>query len=144
MSRRKDLSVALLGVVVALIIWITILSRETLIGTPFSYRPFHSLPSLIKELQRRRAGNSLGNVILFMPVGVLLPEVTGWNKVWKTVVMGVGFSLFIEIIQLITSRGCFDFDDMILNGLGTLIGFGLFRVVELVTKHHLNSGDIQK
>ena len=80
-----------------------------------------------------------------MPVGVLLPVVTGWNKIWKTVVMGVGFSLFIEIMQFITSRGCFDLDDMILNGLGTIIGFGIYRSAKkLFTKKNLNTVAIQK
>ena len=139
MSKRKDISTILLGVTVALIIWITILHREKLIEAPILFCPFHSLPSLLKEIQRGRAGNSLGNIFLFMPVGVLLPAVTGWKKMWKTVVMGIGFSLLIEVIQFITSKGCFDLDDIILNGLGTVIGFGIYRVVgKLFTKNDLS------
>ena len=108
--------------------------------TPLSYRPFHSLPSIFKELQRGRIGNSLGNVILFIPVGVLLPVVSGWKKIWKNLVMGVGFSLMIEVIQLITSRGCFDLDDVLLNGLGTVVGFGICLVVgKLFTKNDLGT-----
>lgn len=78
-----------------------------------------------------------------MPVGFLVPAVTGWKKMWKTVVAGISFSIFIEIIQLITSRGCFDFDDVLLNGLGTVIGFGLYSVVrKLFTKNDLNATGI--
>lgn len=141
MSKRKDISTVLLGVAVALILWITILSRENLIGTPITFRPFHALVSFLKEIQRGRIGaNFLGNIILFVPVGVLLPSITGWKKMWKTVAAGIGFSLFIEIIQPITSRGCFDFDDVLLNGLGTVIGFGIFQVAKrLFTKNDLNA-----
>lgn len=140
MSKRKEISTALLGVTVALILWITILSREKLIGMPITYHPFHSLLSFLKELQRGRIGNSFGNIILFMPIGVLLPVVTGWKKMWKTVVAGISFSLFIEIIQLITSRGCFDFDDVLLNGMGTAIGFGIFQAAKrLFTRNDLNA-----
>lgn len=141
MSKRKDISTALLGVTVALILWITILSREKLIGTPISYHPFHALISFLKEIQRGRISvNFLGNIILFMPMGVLLPAVTGWKKMWKTVAAGISFSLFIEIIQLITSRGCFDFDDVLLNCLGTVIGFGIFQAAKrLFTKNDLNA-----
>lgn len=143
MSKRKDISAILLGVAAALILWITILSRETLIGTPKLYHLFHSIPSFLKEIQRGRIGNSCGNIILFMPVGFLVPAVTGWKKMWKTVVAGISFSIFIEIIQLITSRGCFDFDDVLLNGLGTVIGFGLYSVVrKLFTKNDLNATGI--
>ena len=143
MSKRKDISTVLLGIVVALIIWITILSRENLMGTPITYRPFHSLSSFLKELQRGRIGNSFGNIILFIPVGALLPAVTGWKKMWKTVVAGISFSLFIEIIQLITSRGCFDIDDVLLNSLGTVMGLGLYCVAQkLFTKNDLNATGI--
>lgn len=144
MSKRKDTSTVLLGVAVALILWITILSREKLIGTPISYHPFHALVSCLKEVQRGRIGaNFLGNIIFFMPVGVLFPVVTGWKKMWKTMVVGISFSLFIEIIQLTTSRGCFDLDDVLLNGLGTVIGFGLYSAAwKLFTKNDLNATDI--
>lgn len=135
------LSYVLLGVVVALILWITILSREILIGTPITYRPFHALVSFLKEIQKGRIGaNFLGNIVLFIPVGALLPMVTEWKKIWKTMVAGIGFSLFIETIQLITSRGCFDLDDVILNGLGTVTGLGLYCAIQkLFTKNDLNA-----
>ncbi len=122
MNKRKDISTALLGVVVALILWITILSREKLTGTPNSNYPFHALVSFMKEIQRGKIGaNFLGNIILFLPVGVLVPVVTGWRKMWKTAVSGLGFSLLIEIIQLLSRRGVFDPDDILLNCLGCII-----------------------
>lgn len=143
MTKRKDIATVLLGVVVALTLWITILSRETLIGTPKIYQFLHSLPSFLKEIQRGRIGNSFGNIILFVPFGVLFPAVTDWKKMWRTVVAGVGFSLIIETIQLITSRGCFDFDDVLLNGLGCIIGYGIHRTAQkLFTKNDLNASDI--
>ena len=143
MNKRKDIATALLGVTVALILWITILNRETLIGTPKIYHLFHSIPSFLKEIQRGRIGNSFGNIILFVPIGVLFPAVTDWKKMWRTVVAGVGFSLIIETIQLITSRGCFDFDDVVLNGLGCVIGYGIYRAAwKLITKNDLNTSGI--
>lgn len=144
MSKRKDISTVLLGVAAALILWITILSREKLIGTPISYHPFHALASFLKEIQKGRIGmNFLGNIVLFIPVGVLVPVATDWKKMWKTVVAGISFSLFIEIIQLTTSRGCFDLDDVLLNGLGTVIGFGLYSAAwKLFTKNDLNASGI--
>ena len=141
MSKKKDLATALLGVAVALVLWVTILSREKLTGTPITYHPFHALVSFLKEIQEGRIGaNFLGNIVLFMPIGLLVPVVIGWKKMWKTVVAGLSFSLFIEIIQLITSRGCFDFDDVLLNGLGTVIGYGIFQIVKkLFTKNDLSA-----
>ena len=141
MSKRKDILTALLGAAVALILWITILSREKLIGTPISYYPFHALISFLKEIQRGKIGaNFLGNIAIFIPMGFLLPCVTDWKKTWRTVAAGVVFSFIIETIQLITSRGCFDFDDVILNGLGCIIGYGVYRAARKVfTKNDLNA-----
>lgn len=59
---------------------------------------------------------------------------------WNTVAAGIEFSLLIETIQLITSRGCFDFDDVILNGLGCIIGYGIYIATQkLITKNDLNA-----
>ena len=41
-------------------------------------------------------------------------------------------SLTIELLQLVTERGYFDYDDIVLNCIGTLIGYGLLRAVEKV------------
>ena len=144
MSKRKDLSTALFEIAVAVILWFTILSRETLGGTPIFYRPFHALNSFLKEIQRGRISmNFLGNIILFVPIGVLVPAVTDWKKMWRIVAAGVWFSLIVETIQLITSRGCFDFDDIILNGLGCIIGYGIYRAARKVfTKNDLNTAGI--
>ena len=126
MSRRKDIFTAIFGAIVALILWITIFSREKSLGTPITYRLFHSLPSFFNEIQKGRIGNSLGNMLLFIPVGLLVPEIADCRKLWKTAGLGSVFSFFIETIQLLTSRGCFDPDDLILNTMGTAIGYGLY------------------
>jgi len=35
----------------------------------------------------------------------------------------------IEVIQLVTRRGSFDIDDIVLNMLGALIGFGIWKTI---------------
>lgn len=135
MSKKKDIAAALLGIVTALILWLTLLSREKLIGTPIVYTPFHELVSVWNSIRRGGlTGNFLGNILIFVPVGMLLPVVIGRQKWYWTVGVGVCFSLFIEIIQLLTARGCFDPDDILLNTIGTAFGYGLWKVGEKLTK----------
>ena len=55
------------------------------------------------------------NIILFIPVGLLAPR-------WKTVGLAAGYSLLIELAQLISCRRLFEFDDVIHNALGTAAG----------------------
>lgn len=74
------------------------------------------------------------NVLLFVPFGFLLPFI--WphiNKLKYTVLSGFSFSLLIEISQLFNNRRT-DVDDLLMNTLGTLIGYLLFRVFINITK----------
>ncbi|MFR2840732.1 MAG: VanZ family protein [Zhenhengia sp.] len=74
------------------------------------------------------------NIIMFMPLGFLLP------LIWKSfrngvgvLVTGVGFSLAIEIAQLFNRR-LTDVDDLIMNTMGTLIGFIIWKVFTKIFK----------
>ena len=66
---------------------------------------------------------NLLNFLLLFPFGFLLPFVfyrkISWNK---ALLMGLAFSFFIETSQLILHRGLFEWDDMIHNSLGAMIG----------------------
>lgn len=127
MSRKRDISASLLGICVALILWITILSREVQLVGRFFYPPFHTIATIWRDIWRvGLRSNFLGNIVLFVPIGILLPIAVEKHKWYWTDGIGFSFSCFIEIIQLVSSRGCFDPDDVILNTLGTAIGYGLY------------------
>ena len=66
------------------------------------------------------------NVLLFMPLGFLLPLIWGkYRMVSHTLLAGFLFTLFIELGQLFNHR-LTDIDDILMNMLGTAIGFGLW------------------
>lgn len=73
--------------------------------------------------------NVLGNVILFMPLGFLLPIVgETFRKVKNVLLVSCVISLLIELLQLLemyTNLGfrMTDIDDFILNVSGGLLGF---------------------
>jgi glycopeptide antibiotics resistance protein len=71
--------------------------------------------------------NTLGNVIIFIPFGFLLPLLFKQiNNVKMASKIFIKFILLIESLQLLTFTGVFDIDDIILNMLGALIGYGSF------------------
>ena len=73
--------------------------------------------------------NLAGNIIGFVPFGALLPIfIRSVRNAWKVTLLSLEISAIIEVSQLIFRVGCFDVDDMILNTLGGLLGFGLFWV----------------
>ena len=63
------------------------------------------------------------NMILLLPAGMLLPFVFDKKIKWyKAFVVGFIFSAFIEVCQLVLCRGLFEWDDMIHNALGAMVG----------------------
>lgn len=66
------------------------------------------------------------NIGVFIPFGVLLPlRFPCLRRVSLTAACSCGFSLLIELLQLIFRRGVCDIDDLICNTLGGLIGSAL-------------------
>jgi len=72
--------------------------------------------------------NLVGNFILFLPMGIYLPFfMKRINKVSIFSITMITLLFIIEAIQLVTKRGSFDIDDFILNILGALIGYGIWK-----------------
>ena len=68
----------------------------------------------------------LGNIIMFLPFG-FFPALLWRGYTWKrALVTGLCVTGFIECWQLIVGRA-FDIDDLMLNTLGTLCGFWLWK-----------------
>lgn len=70
------------------------------------------------------------NVAVFIPWGFLFPFLFHRMKNLRWNVLGAAMmSLVIEILQLIFKCGLFEFDDLFHNTLGTLIGYGIWKVL---------------
>ena len=70
-----------------------------------------------------------GNVLLFVPLGVLLPVLFGkllrpWPLLWRAAVI----SAAIELVQIPTQVRATDVDDVIWNVVGALVGLLLLRL----------------
>lgn len=79
--------------------------------------------------------NLIGNTTMFIPIGIVWPIV--FNKLnthGKVIGAGIGFSLCIEILQLPFFDRVSDIDDLILNSLGYLTGYGLYLAVTGIAK----------
>ena len=67
--------------------------------------------------------NTVLNIILFMPLGFLVPAIWKRYRSVKTMVfMGFALSVCIEILQIFTFR-LTDIDDLIANTAGTVLGY---------------------
>jgi glycopeptide antibiotics resistance protein len=74
--------------------------------------------------------NLAGNVAAFLPMGIFLPYfIKRLNRLKSFTITMTVMILSVEIIQLVTRRGSLDIDDFILNMIGALIGFGLWKAM---------------
>ena len=79
--------------------------------------------------------NLFGNVIAFVPFGFMMPILKMKYRYSKRVIgMTFFLSLTVECIQLLTRVGSFDVDDLILNTLGGVLGFGMFHVMNWIRR----------
>lgn len=68
------------------------------------------------------------NVFLFIPLGFLLPFSIR-SQFIVTTLIGCALSINIEIVQYYLSIGLCEFDDVFNNTIGTMIGYGYFRLI---------------
>ena len=89
-----------------------------------------SFPSLVRQALSGGSWQVLGNVLLYVPLGLLLPLVWRQGSWWRVTGLGLALSLVTEVVQPAVGRS-FDVDDLIANTLGVLVGWGLFALVRL-------------
>jgi glycopeptide antibiotics resistance protein len=94
-------------------------------GHPANFIPFTTIvPYLFGHKGLIIAGiNLVGNIILLVPVGFLVPFVYR-SVTWRTsLAIATVTGLLIEVLQVALHVGIFDIDDVILNAFGLMIGY---------------------
>ncbi len=89
---------------------------------------FYIIEGTDRYMIRHSVINLLGNIALFMPYGFCVPRLfERFRRFGMFVLLSLGILLSAETIQVLTLRGSFDIDDIILNMLGAVIGFSLSK-----------------
>lgn len=137
MLRNNPINILLLGSIL-FIIYLTIFP-ESLLGTGITpgginFIPFHTIGDLLfHQSFRDFIINNIGNIILFVPFGCVLPfKFSNINSLQKGCLIGMSLSIIIEFVQLFMPNRWTDVDDVILNTLGTGIGYCLFKLLSKV------------
>lgn len=81
--------------------------------------------------------NVIGNIALFVPFGYFVSDYLKAKKIHHILIISIIISLTAELIQFKIGRA-FDVDDIILNVLGSIIGFMCFISIRAI-KNHLPS-----
>lgn len=96
--------------------------------------------SLFKEIFRYELGsrlfikNILGNIILFIPFGLFVSYLMKTRKMFPTIYITIITSGVIEYTQLKIGR-TFDIDDILLNLIGSIIGYLIYLFFNLFESH---------
>ena len=79
--------------------------------------------------------NARGNLLLFIPLGILLPLIWRRLRFWKGLQIAIAVSCSIELLQYVSrtwgSYRTADVNDFILNVLGAGLGLGLVTLLRL-------------
>ena len=123
----------LLGLIfiIYLLMFFQIVTYQDVISYGNNFIPF-------KELTRYSFGSSLfyknivGNILLFMPYGFFASYYLKLEKKKSAFLLIFVVSLSIECVQLCIGR-CFDVDDILLNLVGGMLGYYIFKILNNVT-----------
>jgi len=142
MEHKRNIHL-LFGAYCLLMLWLLFGREEAPAGLPYSQQllmrlnviPFRTLGRLLRLLTdtdrpwliRFSVINLLGNVVLFIPLGIFLPKL--WKKLRSfpgVLLATAGIITAVEIAQMLTLLGRCDVDDLILNITGAAIGYGIY------------------
>ena len=143
---RRKLNTALFWLYCAVMLWLLFDREGGLDGTPYwdqvrthlSLDPFRTislyaglLDSPRHVLVRLAVINLGGNVILFIPLGFLLPRAfPRLGKFWKVFLTAALAITLVELAQLLSLLGICDIDDLILNLTGATLGYGIHKLIK--------------
>ena len=118
----RQVSFCLLLGYIFLVLCTTIFYREETFEKRYYLHPLWSYSVLYNKL----LAQIIMNVILFVPIGFFAGGALKKKHIWHAFGFGFILSLFIEVTQLISTRGVFNVDDIIHNTLGCMMGFLCF------------------
>ncbi|BFT72496.1 VanZ family protein [Paenibacillus sp. P36] len=105
--------------------------------------PFRTISSSIDSYIRvgmvPSSINLIANIVVFVPMGYLITFVVRRPSFIKTLLISFASILGIEIIQFVTYLGSADIDDVLLNLIGSVMGYAVYMIY-IVLQNKLNKG----
>lgn len=135
LTVRNFMLYAIFFCYLVVVLGVTLLNRYGYETKLFRWTPFYSYIEAWNQYKDADWRNIILNIFMLVPFGFLLPYIANiFKKIGWTTLAGIGFTLFIEMAQLLLKRGIFETDDLINNTLGVLIGYGFYRLADFISK----------
>ena len=105
-------------------------------GGGVNLKPFHTIQSYLRFYRNTGSYvsilNLLGNVLIMVPLGVLVPLLfRRMRHFWSFLPLAALVSVGVEYLQWRTATGAADVDDSILNFTGAFMGYLFVRVWQM-------------
>ena len=116
-----------------LLIILSVWARTVQAEKAFNFTPFWSYQAILTG-KTALLTQAIMNVVAFIPIGLLLGCAFDRMKCWKVLLIGGVFSLLIETLQFVLTRGFAEFDDVWHNVVGCLVGYGIYVGIAYLVK----------
>lgn len=133
--KKTELYREILGLI--FIIYILLLFELLTAADTNNYHGMNLKP--FTEITRYKFGtksfniNVFGNIVIFIPFGLFISSYLKSKKVFSVFFVSLLTSSFVELVQLKVGRS-FDIDDIILNVIGSIIGYIAYIVLKKIKK----------
>lgn len=117
----------LLCTYICFVLSVTLIERITTPDAHYMSKAFWSYELILQGSTGLLIENLL-NVLLFIPVGVLVSALVRTRRIFTAFFFGTALSSVIELIQLFSHRGLFEYDDIVHNTMGSFLG-GIITMV---------------
>lgn len=127
--KAKRIKLTQVIAVILLFLFLSVVFASTVFTRTPGIRQYELIPfwSWYEVFVNCRVGllrENILNVLLLFPMGILLKPLFGHKiRLFTAFLLGFTVSAVIEISQLVSRRGLFEWDDMLHNGLGCMMGF---------------------
>ena len=140
-SKSRRVCAGLFVLYAAGMLWLLLFQRQPsnleyweFVNTSYNLSPFQTLRQMARLLHHETFAtfamvNLVGNVLLFVPLGMLPIFWKPQRKFWIFFLTVTALILAVETLQLFTTLGAADIDDLIFNVLGACMGFGIWKLL---------------
>lgn len=138
LRRRGLLTVARVAVALALCVYAAGVVANTVfpifLDMPAAADVEWDAPLVVVPVVGYELVDAVENILIFVPVGILVPLLVARASWWRVVAVGALFSLAIEVTHFVTAHllnggHIADVNDLLSNTVGGVLGFGLFSVL---------------
>lgn len=101
------------------------------------YIPFYTIVESYHLGRWQLIYHVLGNMLWFLPFGFISPVIIkNITNIKKIIILSFIFSFSIELLQFLLNSGISDIDDIILNILGSILGYNIYKLFMLLKSNY--------